>query len=385
MEKRLQLRFYSMFFIYFAFVALFWGFALPIYVRVLGLSDVQKGFVLAIVSLSSVFGNLMGGHLSDKFGSIKKVHIAYTLLFVFFASILFIEKPLILGYLNVMLIGMFSLPSSSLLENWAIEYSSYSKDLFGPIRGFGSLGWAIMNTFIGNLYARLGFEVVPYFLLAGIIIYLPFAITMEDAPKHLSSEDTHVEKRRIRDALSPQLILLISVVVLINMSFFMYNNVMVIKFNFLDPVTVAKYLGYYYAIGAASEFVMFMYSRLVVRKIKGSTLLATAAIGMSIVPLIAMMIDIPRFLIWVAVFNLVTFAPFMVGSRRMVDDLAKGHLRTTTQTFSLASQTFFVTIGLLSIGFVTESFGINAMYPVLSAIGATAAVLIMIYRKKYVH
>jgi len=139
------------------------------------------------------------------------------------------------------------------------------------------------------------------------------------------------------------------------------------------------------AIAALSEIIMFMYSKSLVHKVKTSTFMLIAAVGMIVAPMLAYMIDSALVLVMLGVLNLFTFAPMAFGAKRMVDDLAEAHVRTTTQTTTLAIQTAVVTVGLSLNGLIISSFSVNGSYIVQGAIALIAVGLVLVYRRLYNH
>jgi PPP family 3-phenylpropionic acid transporter len=366
---------------------MFLGFALPIYVQELNLEVSQKGLVMAIASLSAVFGNLFAGYLADRFKTIKKLLVIYIFMYVLGVIILFIDKPQILGFVNVVWIGFFSAPSSYLLENWVLEFSKESKDHFGPVRAFGSLGWALVSFLVGGLYVKYGYNIIPIFYVISLIVYFIVLYTIPDVDKQAVATKTgnKIAFRELKNIFTVRYLILLSSIVLIIATFQVYGNTTIQKFEELAPNDMARYWGYFLALAAFSEIAMFMYSKKLVYKIKASTFMLISAIAMTVAPILVMMIHSPQLLVFMGVFNLFTFAPFVFGSKRLVDDLALPHLRTTTQTTTLAIQTAFVTLGLSINGLIISNYSINTSYMIQIFTSFLASIAIITYRKKYNH
>jgi hypothetical protein len=160
---------------------------------------------------------------------------------------------------------------------------------------------------------------------------------------------------------------------------------MILKFEALDPQMVATYWGYYLAIAAFSEIGMFLYSKVMVQRLRPTTFILISAAFLGTVPFAAVFVNNPVYLVGFSVFNMMIFAPFLVGSKRLVDDLAHGHVRTTTQTVSLASQTLLVTVGLSQLGLMIDKFGVNGVFPIIGGFGLLALAMTFFYRSKYNH
>lgn len=170
-------------FIAFAATSLLFNQFIP-YLTEIGYSVTERGYMMSMLALVSIVGQIGVGYLSDKLGTIKRFFLYVVFIygvtgifaFAFDVNNFFFHLTLI-GF-----VGGVTRVINNLFETWILEVDGlFSK--FGFIRTFGSLGWAVASLISGYLVVKFGFISLGYANAILCLSTILVSFLLEDANK----------------------------------------------------------------------------------------------------------------------------------------------------------------------------------------------------------
>ena len=185
-------------FILYAFVFMGFSFTytqiIPFLIE-LGYDPVERGLLLAFSAFIAIFGQFLVGYLCDKYNTVKKFYHILVFLYVIFNAITysytsayFFLHLLIIGFMG----GLFRIVAG-LVETWTIETSEYTRNNFGTIRAFGSIGWAIGSPLAAYLIYNYGyFSIAWSFAITSLLSYF-VSRKLPDAHKIVKNDSLKIK------------------------------------------------------------------------------------------------------------------------------------------------------------------------------------------------
>lgn len=144
--------------------------------QVYGLSVGLAGSLIGIGCLTSFFGNLVGGRLSDRMGSVLTYVFFIGLTALFTAVIAVFELPLYLLFLNLLFCFFFFATANPADKALLVEHSHAEgrSSGYGSLFTFSTLGAVVSGPLFGFLIEKLGmrpaFLLVPALLVVATIV-----------------------------------------------------------------------------------------------------------------------------------------------------------------------------------------------------------------------
>lgn len=175
-SKKIYIRLTILLISYWAFFASFLGF-ITTYLLAQGISNTFLSILVALYMLSSFLGSFFWGDLCDKFQTNKKVILFCLLCGAISISIVFfmVKNPIVL-VIFYSIMGFVVQPLSTNIDSWLIKTVNNDQGIYGKIRSFGSLSYAITILGCGLLISNFGFHIMLFaglsFLLVAFIITL---------------------------------------------------------------------------------------------------------------------------------------------------------------------------------------------------------------------
>lgn len=140
------------------------------------------GFLVTAYTMMGFVGQFVLGYICDKLKTNKKVYIvayavALVLIFLTFTSSNWILVIVLYGCL-----GFVQQPMMAVHDTWILKTYHETPWMYGPIRAFGSLTFAIFNLFYGDLLGSFGYNIMMIFAFIFIAMGITTAILTPDAP-----------------------------------------------------------------------------------------------------------------------------------------------------------------------------------------------------------
>ncbi|HHX07620.1 MAG TPA: MFS transporter [Erysipelothrix sp.] len=243
--KHKRLLYYALFFVGFIGFSFSFSQIIP-FLTELGYSASERGYILSFSALVGIIAQFVFGIVCDRMQKTKPMLILSILILMGSAAVTYqLKNPLF----SVMLlwasftVGFFR-TSSNLLETWVYTIDEDTRQHFGTIRVFGSIGWALGSFVLGFLIRYFGYSVISWASLPMTLIALALIFPLgdsdyQDASQSFSFQDLSLLVK------NRQFVLVLLVFFFL---FLVYN---------MDMITVIDYM---LTLDAGSEIIGFKWS-----------------------------------------------------------------------------------------------------------------------------
>lgn len=171
------LRFGMLDFLYWAYFASFIGFVTTYFLSC-GMSSSMLSLVIAAYMLFAFFGAFFWGGLSDRRQSNKKVFIPELIIMTVLCIAEFFLVRISIWFAVILhpLVGFMAPPLGTNLDAWMLRSFNHDAGAFGRARALGSVGYAAAMLVLGQIYNRIGFQMIPFVTggLSAVILILAF-------------------------------------------------------------------------------------------------------------------------------------------------------------------------------------------------------------------
>ncbi|MGI6665626.1 MAG: MFS transporter [Christensenellaceae bacterium] len=168
---------------------------LTVYLQSVGVSKEEIGIINGLNTMFGAIGSMSCGVLSDKWRSIKKVYVACLLPAIFLYSIVPLVGQISVSALFVLLpLGaMFRMPPSmGLTDNMVMQIAEKRRLVFGSIRMWGTIGYALMGFLLTELSKHLGITISFYaYAAVALIAVLATVLFVKEADVVEKSDTPH--------------------------------------------------------------------------------------------------------------------------------------------------------------------------------------------------
>ncbi len=243
--KHKRLLYYALFFLGFIGFSFSFSQIIP-FLTELGYSASERGYILSFSALVGIIAQFVFGVVCDRMQRTKPMLILSILILMGSVAITYqLKNPLfsVMLFWASFTVGFFR-TSSNLLETWVYTIDEDTRQHFGTIRVFGSIGWALGSFVLGFLIRYFGYSVItwatlPITLLALALIFPLGDSDYQDASQSFSFQDLSLLVK------NRQFILVLLVFFFL---FLVYN---------MDMITVIDYM---LTLDAGSEVIGFKWS-----------------------------------------------------------------------------------------------------------------------------
>jgi MFS transporter, PPP family, 3-phenylpropionic acid transporter len=353
-------------------VSYWWSFAaMPAYIGAYllskGLSYTQLSLLLSAYMLLSFLGQFFWGSVCDSLQTNKKVFILgnFLVLWLNFA-IFYLADHLPAIAVLYPLLGFTMAPLPSNLDTWLLKSFAHRTEVYGPARGWGSLGFALFMLFYGPLINRVGYWVMPIFSAALILITVGVALSLPDSPP----PEGHRSAFRVRDigklmGIKPYLFL----VVLLLFSGLATAPIGNMKIAILKSVGGnVSHQGYDFFFMCMFQLPFFFLAGRI-RRINRKLRFVAATIGPMLMILCNYLAASPGLIIAGSAFNAISFSIMLPTMREITEENVDIRLRTTANGITDAVfQSLAGMMSLLYVGSIMDRFGMKVVFAISLAI-----------------
>lgn len=355
--KQLQLS--KLQFVFWATMAAYFPFTV-VFLQAKGLSNTAIGAILSLNSFISIFAQPLGGILSDRYRSVKKVF----LLCMIISALIMLSLPIIFSTIGLAIVltalTFFTSPLSPLMDSWIIEEIRNEQDLsYGNIRLWGSLGYSICAYLFGLLVdkASINYNFIIFALMTAFMVLFTRNIKDEGSASAINLKEMQIG----------QLLKNYSYI-----AFLVFSTVIYVphkaSFSFLPNLLASVGAspgtqGIASAIMAFSEIPLFFMSRKLLQRYKPIHLILVSALFFVLRQVAYLTATTPQQVLLAQVLQGPSFALFLNGAVYYIDSLAPDKLKSTAQT--LASSLYGGVSGILANyfgGWVIDNWGISWLY-----------------------
>ncbi|WP_078544915.1 MFS transporter [Litchfieldia alkalitelluris] len=352
---------------------------LPLYLFHKGFSASQVGILLAIGPFASLISEPMGGFLSDKIKSIKKVLLICIIGMLVSGIILFQLDHFAAIALVIYCLFFFLAPSGGLSDSLSQKTADQTNVSFGSIRLWGSLGFGIASITIGYLLAYIGGVenvVVPFVLFC--VIVLVACLFLKDIKVTDSSAKVNVKDAFLLFKNIPFVLFLVIVlfITLGHRANDLYLSIFIKELGGGETT-----IGWAFFWGVSTEVLVFFTSGLWYRKFKDLTFIIIAAVLYGVRFIGMSFATSPVELLFYQLLHGFTFGIFFTVALSYVTKIIPAQLQSTGHVLLIS--VFFGYSGMISAllgGKLIESYSISSLYLLIGSTALFGALLLTVYK-----
>lgn len=348
----------------------------------LGYTATQRSVFFVVDAIAGMILQVVIGYLCDRHQKIKPY--LYIVSIFYAVGTYFMYRTTAMQFwlhmLLVTLISSMTRLTMSLSDSITIETSTETRDNYGVIRLFGSIGWAVGSPITAILAEKFGY---PFLGIAFIfVIVLSFVVLwgIRDVNKVKSSEP--VSLKDVKALLANRTYrFMVMVLFLINIVDMTQSYSVVDKMWYLNGSE--RDIGNYWLMAAMMELPLFFLGGWLVKKFGAVKLLIISGIFYT---LRYVVYGIAGSIMMVFVGGLLqglTYPLLMVSSKILIDDESPDNMKTSGQ--QVANSIYgggSAMIAPVLVGVLEDGLGINPSLFAIAALALLPTVMMLFYHKK---
>ncbi len=353
------------------------------FLTTLGYTATQRSLFFVADALFGMVFQVILGYLCDRHQKIKPYLYMLLLVYVIGTYALYrtTEMNFLVHMFLVPLVGSMLRLSASLSDSLTIETSEETRDNYGVIRLFGSIGWAVGSPVAAWIVAKWGYPMLGPSFIVFMALCVASILGIKDVKKVSSSDP--VTMSDVQSLLrNPSYML--TVVIL----FLLFVVDMTQSYSVIDKIWYLngseKDVGNYWLMAAMLELPLFFYGGRLMQKLGSFKTIIIAGFFYGI-----------RYVVYgcaTSIFHMfvggalqgVTYPLLMVASKIMVDEKTPENMRTSGQ--QVANAVYNSGSALVSpilVGLMEDNIGINNSLFVIAAMALiTTGITIFINKKQ---
>ena len=362
------------FFLFFG-IATIGGMLIP-FLQYKGFEPIQIGSLISLYTLIGLIGLFSVGYFCDKLKTIKKVLLPSLIITTITGSIAVLFSKGAIFYIGFFLMGLFSAILGSLCDSWVMESDENTKEKFGNIRAFGSVGWAFGVLSVGFIISNFGYKYVT-FLYIGMLLVATFAsFKLKDVIKNSSGSISFKLLLKNKDYIFTIITLLI-----ICIGFRGYLQL--IPYGIARAGGDTSNLGVFNFICSVSEIAMMILCNKIMHKLSPDKLLILSPIGVLIQMLVLYFVPNIYAIYLSGLLQVFTYPIILIVGRTMIDRVCPVNLKTTSQLIGFAlSNNLGVIIGSFVVGLLIEYFNIEKAILIMMVVVCFGILITIFYDRK---
>ncbi|MBR2544775.1 MAG: MFS transporter [Erysipelotrichaceae bacterium] len=353
------------------------------FLTTLGYTATQRSLFFVADALFGMVFQVILGYLCDRHQKIKPYLYMLLLVYVIGTYALYrtTEMNFLVHMFLVPLVGSMLRLSASLSDSLTIETSEETRDNYGVIRLFGSIGWAVGSPVAAWIVAKWGYPMLGPSFIVFMALCVASILGIKDVKKVSSSDP--VTMSDVQSLLrNPSYML--TVVIL----FLLFVVDMTQSYSVIDKIWYLngseKDVGNYWLMAAMLELPLFFYGGRLMQKLGSFKTIIIAGFFYGI-----------RYVVYgcaTSIFHMfvggalqgVTYPLLMVASKIMIDEKTPENMRTSGQ--QVANAVYNSGSALVSpilVGLMEDNIGINNSLFVIAAMALiTTGITIFINKKQ---
>lgn len=341
-----------------------------------GYGPIQVSILISLFTISGIFGQLTVGYLCDKFNTIRKIFLPSIIIITITTTTSIIFNNKIIFYTSFFIMGFFYYIMTNVSDSWIMESEEHIKKKFGPLRSFGSIGWATGMLISGFVISNLGYYTINIIYILSLSIAFIVALKIKDTPKKCTDK---IDFKLLLK--NKEYLLTIGVFLVICTSFRAYSQLVPYKIESVGGNT--SNLGIFNFISCMGEVVMLIVCSKIMHKLSPDKLLIVSPIAIMIQGIILLLANNIITMYLSALLQIFTYPVILMVARIMIDRTAPDNLKTSAQLIGFAAFNSIGTIiGSMFIGFFIKILSVNKASIILIVITAIAILSTILYDRK---
>ncbi len=332
-----------------------------------GLTNTRLSLLLSAYMLFAFLGQFFWGSVCDRLETNKKVFVLGNLLVLGLnLAIYFLAGSLSAVAVLYPLLGFTMAPLPSNLDTWLLKCFSHRTQVYGPARGWGSLGFALFMLFYGPLLNRVGYWVMPVFATAFILITVGVALSQPDSPPPEGKRSSFRVREIAKLARIRPYMFLVVLLLFTGLAGAPISNMKIAVLKSVGGNVSHQGYDFFFMCMFQLPF-FFLAGR--IRKINRRIRLVLSAAGPMLMILCNFFAASPVLVITGSVFNAISFSIMLPTTREITEENVDIRLRTTANSVTDAVyQSLAGMASLLYVGSIMDHFGMKVVFAICIAI-----------------
>ncbi|GAE37374.1 MFS transporter [Halalkalibacter akibai] len=324
---RLSLFFFLLFATFSAMGAL-----MPLYLKDLGLTTEEIGFLLAMGAVIAIIGQPFFGYVSDRIQSTKKVLISVMVCSLFVSFFYFSVQSFIMLLILFIVLNFFQSSSGPLIENITITYSKKHNKNYGLIRLWGDVGVGAAAVILGALISIVGIQYLGVMYAIILLMAIAVGLFLHDGRKKSTVPISLRSVGRLLKNREYVWFLLISLFIFTTHRL----NDSLFTIYLSDIGATETQVGFAWMLATFASAPLFVIMSRLLRKYKEMTLIVIASFLYVVRWLLYGFSGDPTVLITLQLLNGITFPLFIVSALFFVTKIIPDEMAATGQTIFIA-------------------------------------------------
>ena len=349
------------FFLFFG-VASIVGMLVP-FLQYKGYNPMEIGILISLYTISGMLGQFFIGYICDKFSTIKKIFFPSIIIMMITNTVAVMFDQKVMFYSSFLIMGFFYYIVVNLLDSWVMENNENIKCKFGPLRAFGSIGWAMGVLVSGFIISKFGYNTVNIMYIVTTSIALMVSFKLKDTSKECKEKIDFKPLFKNKEYL-------LTIVILLTICIAFRSYCQLIPYTIESIGGTTSNLGIFNCISSVSEIVMLICCSKIMHKFSPDKLLILSPLAILLQTLILYFIPNINIIYISGIFQIFTYPIILMVGRIMIDRISPKNLKTSSQLIGFAIFNSLGTIiGSIGMGFIIEK--LNIKFANLVLIGMT--------------
>lgn len=351
------------------------------YMESIGFNPTQRGLILSLSSIVGIIAQFLSGYYSDKYQKVKEITILTHILFALFIGLSYSwlgSLSVLIGICIVVSVGLFRV-TSNIMETWIFEINETTQKLFGIIRIFGSIGWAIGAGLVSFIIANEGYVGIGNSFIFLMVINCVLMVLSPSSKKTSNHQGFSMSDLKLLFKNRQYVI----IVIVFFWLFLIYNlNGLTVIDRLLELRASSKEIGNYWSYQALSELPLMFFGGWILSEFGSKKVVIFVSIMMLIRFLLYGLAQTPMQIILISFMQIVTFPLLLLSQKQMVSQQtplklrASGHMVMTSITSNLP-----ILITPLLSGLLMNVMSISSILIIASISCVIPLVLMFKYRE----
>jgi len=346
----------------------------------LSYTSTQRGLVFSLGAGIAFLIQFVVGYLCDKLKTIKVFAIITNIVFAIVVFLFYRNGTSNYTYHLIIgaLINVNLKVCAGLIDSWTLEAGDYVKNIYGIIRAYGSIGWAVASLALSYFVGLYGYQFIPVLFAISTAILVAINLCTQDAIKNKAEK---VSAKDVKSLLTKKTYLL-AICAMFFMFFMSIGNdyIVIDKLNILGATEADVNLNW--AIMAIVELPLFFLSNYLLKKYGVVKLLIFAASMYGMRYLLYAFSSNVFTILHISLLQTFTFPVSMCVSKAIIDMETDSNIKSSGQQIALAIYcTGSSLVCPLVVGLLEDNLGVNKAMLCMSCLCIGAITFALLYSK----
>lgn len=344
------------YFVYFFTLGVFLPY-FNLYCHSIGFSSIEIGIISSLKTFSVIIFPILWGIVADRFAARKRIFIIANFGASFFWGFFFFSKDFYIMLLIMLFYSVFHAPIISFLEAFTMDILGKTRNKYGKVRLWGSMGFIISVFIIGYLMEILGADIVIIVIFVGTVVHFLLSLSMSD----FSSEIRQRNSFNGFFFINKNLVLFLAASVLMLMSHGPYYSFFSIYLS--DQGAAHSFIGFAWGVAVVAELIVMYNSSFIFRFFSPKKVLCFSMLAACFRWVILYFVTLKWAILLSQVLHCFTYASFHIASIIYMDTISPKDKKTTGQAINNSlTYGFGLMIGNFLSGYFYDYYGGQVLF-----------------------